>query len=259
MMKNIFYSLSLLILLISCSSPTPYGKPEVDPIEIQKNFMDWWTYHYKSVMLSRDFVGLDSNAKEISKEEFLKALNDGGFIPIRLESKNKAIFYYKLFKIEPTSDTSIQATIAEEAFSTIQNYKKEGKPFPVFSFKDLDDNLITNENLKGKIVVVKCWFIHCVACIAEFPEVNKMAMKYKDRKDIVFISLAEDSPEQLKAFLIKKPLLYSVVPNLKMYMNTTLKINGFPTHFIVNKKGIIKKVTSNYHDLEVALEQVSKE
>jgi thiol-disulfide isomerase/thioredoxin len=62
---------------------------------------------------------------------------------------------------------------------------KGGKPFPVFSFKDLDDNLITNENLKGKIVVVKCWFIHCVACIAEFPEVNKMAMKYKDRKDIV--------------------------------------------------------------------------
>jgi hypothetical protein len=42
--EKYFYSLSLLILLISCSSPTPYGKPEVDPIEIQKNFMDWWTY-----------------------------------------------------------------------------------------------------------------------------------------------------------------------------------------------------------------------
>jgi hypothetical protein len=101
-----------------------------------------------------------------SKEEFLKALNDGGFIPIRLGLKQSDLFY-KLFKIEPTSDTSIQATIAEEAFSTIQNYKRR-KTFPVFSFKDLDDNLITNENLKGKIVVVKCWFIHCVACIAEF-------------------------------------------------------------------------------------------
>jgi thiol-disulfide isomerase/thioredoxin len=258
MMKNVFYSLPFFILLISCSSPSPYGKPEVNSLEIQKNFMDWWTYHYNNVMLSRDFVGLDANSKEISKEEFLKSLNDGGFIPIRLKSTNKEIFYYKLFKIEPTSDTSIQATIAEEAFNTIQNYKKEGKPFPVFSFKDLDGNLITNENLKGKTVVIKCWFIHCVACIAEFPEVNKMAMKYKNRKDIVFISLAEDSPDQLQAFLRKKPLLYSVVPNLKTYMNRILQINGFPTHFIVNKNGIIEKVTSNYHDLEVALEKVSQ-
>ena len=257
-MKNIFYSLSFFILLISCSSPTSYGEPEVNPFEIQKNFMDWWAYHYDNVMLSVDFIGLDANSKEITKEEFLKALADGGFIPIRLASTDKNIFYYKLFKIEATSDTSIQATIAEEAFNTMQNYKKEGKPFPVFSFKDLDGNLITNENLKGKIVVIKCWFIHCVACIAEFPEVNEMALKYKNRKDIVFISLAEDSPEELKAFLIKRPLLYSVVPNLKIYMNNTLQINGFPTHLIVNKNGIIEKVTSKHQDLEVALENSSK-
>lgn len=257
-MKNIFYCLFFFTLLISCSSPNPYGEPEVNPVKVQKNFMDWWTYHYNNVMLSRDFVGLDTNAKEITKEKFLAALVDGGFIPIRLVSLNKETYYYKLFKINTTSDTSIQASIAEEAFNTMQNYKKEGKPFPVFSFKDLDGDLITNKNLKGKIVVVKCWFIHCVACISEFPEVNKIALKYKNRKDIVFISLAEDSPEQLKSFLIKRPLLYSVVPNLKIYMNETLQINGFPTHFIVNKNGTIEKVTSKYQDLEVALEKISQ-
>ncbi|MBU0940814.1 MAG: TlpA family protein disulfide reductase [Bacteroidetes bacterium] len=257
-MKKIIYSLTFIVLLISCSSPAPYGEPQVNPLEIQKSFMDWWTYHYNNVMLSRDFVGLDANSKEISKQEFLKALGDGGFIPIRLKSTNEEKFYYQLFKIETSSDTSIQATIAQESFTTLQNFKKEGTPFPKFSYKDLDGNLITNENLKGKIVVVKCWFIHCVACIDEFPQVNAMVAKYKNRKDIVFISLAEDSPEQLRAFLIKRPLLYSTVPNLKTYMNTTLQINGFPTHFIVNKQGVIEKVTSNYHDLEVALDKVSK-
>ena len=258
-MKNILYTITFLFLLTSCSSPKPYGEPEASPIEIQQNFMDWWTYHYKNIMLSRDFVGLDSNEKEISKEEFLKLLGDGGYIPIRLKSANEKMFYYKLFKIEASSDTSIQATIAEEAFTTMQNFKKEGKPFPEFSFKDLDGNLITNENLKGKVVVIKCWFIHCVACIEEFPQVNAMVEKYKSRKDIIFVSLAEDSPEELKAFLVKRPLQYSVVPNLKEYMNQTLQINGFPTHFIVNKEGIIEKVTSNNHDLEVALEQVTSE
>jgi hypothetical protein len=43
--------------------------PEVDPNEI-KNFMDWWSYQYNEIMLSRDFVALDSNSKEISKRLF---------------------------------------------------------------------------------------------------------------------------------------------------------------------------------------------
>jgi cytochrome oxidase Cu insertion factor (SCO1/SenC/PrrC family) len=71
--------------------------------------------------------------------------------------------------------------MAETAFNEIQNLKKEGK-FPDFSFKDLNGNLITNESMKGKIVVIKCWYIHCAACIKEFPEVNNLVRKYKDRK-----------------------------------------------------------------------------
>lgn len=257
-MKKIFYALSLVVIFTSCTSQTKLGNPEVNPSEIQRKFMDWWTYQYNEIMLSRDFVALDSNSKEITKETFLKVLSEGNYIPIRLES-DKDVFYYKLFKIEPTSDTSIKASISEVAFNEIQNYKKEGEPFPEFSFKDLNDNLITNENLKGKIVVVKCWYIHCAACVKEFPEVNQLVEEYKNRKDIVFISLAEDSPEQLKPFLVRKPLSYSVVPNMKTYMNLTLQLNAFPTHFIINKEGLIVKVLSDSKSLEVALAKASKD
>tara|TARA_R110002126_G_scaffold144128_1_gene290131 strand:+ start:969 stop:1742 length:774 start_codon:yes stop_codon:yes gene_type:complete len=257
-MKKVFITLCLLLLFASCSGQSPFGKPEVSSVKIQTQFMNWWTYQYNNIMLSRDFIALDSNSKEITKAHFLKELSDGNYIPIRLES-NSALFYYKLFKIDPNSDTSIKATIVETAFNEIQNLKKEGEPFPAFSFLDLKGNLITNENLKGKIVVIKCWYIHCAACIKEFPEVNQLVDKYKDRKDIVFISLAEDSPEQLNVFLARKPLSYSVVPNMKTFMNLTLQLNAFPTHIIINKEGFMVKVVSNYASLEVALDKVSKE
>jgi hypothetical protein len=55
---KIFY-LALFLYCISCSSPTSYGDPEVNSLEIQKNFIDWWTYYYDNVMLARDFIGLD--------------------------------------------------------------------------------------------------------------------------------------------------------------------------------------------------------
>ena len=256
-MKRISYILFLFIALTSCSQKAEYGKPKVNPKEVQQKFMKWWTYYYDEILLSSDFNALDENSKPISKEAFLTKLTDGKFIPIELESTNNMTFY-KLFAIESTSDSSIKATIVERAFSELQNYKKEGKQFPTFSFKDLNGNLITNATMKGKVIVIKCWFIHCVACIEEFPQVNALANRYKNRTAVQFISFAEDAPEQLNAFLTKKPLNYTTVPNLKVYMNEVLQINGFPTHFIIDKEGKIVKVTSSLKSLEVALEEELK-
>jgi hypothetical protein len=73
------------LFVIVCSCQSKLGDPEVNPNEIQK-FIDWWSYQYNEIMLSRDFVALDSNSKEISKETFLKELSEGSSIPIRLES-----------------------------------------------------------------------------------------------------------------------------------------------------------------------------
>ncbi len=252
-----FISLITLLLIFTISTAqNKFGNPEVDPIQIQKTFQDWSAYN-KKIMLSRDFTALDASSKEISKESFLDQLANGNFIPVRLKSE-AAIYIYKLFKIQPKSDTSIKATINQIGFDAYKNYKIEGTAFPKFSFKDLDGNLVTNESMKGKIIVIKCWYIHCTPCIREFPQVNKLVSAYKDRKDIVFMSLAEDSPEQLKTFLARKPLLYSVIPNMKDYMNEALQLNSFPTHFILNKEGLISKVLPNFESLEVALAKESK-
>ncbi|OXB02428.1 TlpA family protein disulfide reductase [Flavobacterium pectinovorum] len=253
-----FISFIITFLIFNFSfSQTKFGNPEVDPIQIQKNFSEWSAYQSKKIMLSRDFVALDILSKEISKETFLDQLANGNFIPIRLKSDD-SIYYYKLFKIQPKADTSIKATINQIGFDAYKNYKMEGTAFPDFSFKDLNGNVVSNESMKGKIIVIKCWYIHCTPCIREFPQVNRLTEEYKDRKDIVFISLAEDSPEQLKTFLARKPLSYSVIPDMKVYMNESLQLNSFPTHFILNKEGLISKVLPNFESLEVALAKESK-
>lgn len=256
-MKKSFIILITFLVSTLSFSQIKFGNPEVDPTQIQKTYPEWSVYQNKKIMLSRDFTALDSSSKEITKESFLDQLANGYYIPIRLKSEAN-IYVYKLFKILPKTDTSIKATINQIGFDAYKNYKMEGTAFPKFSFKDLDGNLVTNESMKGKIIVIKCWYIHCTPCIREFPQVNKLTEEYKDRKDIVFMSLAEDSAEQLKTFLARKPLLYSVIPDMKEYMNNALQLNSFPTHFIINKEGIISKVLPNFESLEVALEKESK-
>lgn len=256
MQKSISFIIAFLIFSTSFAQSN-HETPEVDPIQIQKIYTDWSAYQSKNIMLSRDFIAFDSNSKEISKESFLNQLANENFIPIRLKSDDSK-YYYKLFEIQPNSDTSIKATINQIGFDAHKNFEMEGTQFPKFSFRDLNGNLVSNESMKGKIIVIKCWYIHCTPCIKEFPQVNKLAQEYKERKDILFISLAEDAPEKLKAFLDKRPLAYSVIPNMKVYMNEALQLNSFPTHFILNKEGIIAKVLPNFESLEVALEKESK-
>ncbi|KQB39771.1 TlpA family protein disulfide reductase [Flavobacterium aquidurense] len=256
-MKKSITIIITFLFFTSSFAQNKFGNPEVDPIQIQKTFGDWSVYQSKKIMLSRDFTAIDLNSKEISKEAFLDQLANGNFIPIRLKSED-SVYYYKLFQIQPKSDTSIKATINQIGFDAYKNFEMEGKPFPKFSFKDLNGNLISNESMKGKIIVIKCWYIHCTPCIREFPQVNKLVEEYKNRKDILFISLAEDSPEQLKTFLARKPLSYDVIPDMKVYMNEALQLNSFPTHFILNKEGMIAKVLPNFESLEVALAKESK-
>lgn len=256
-MKNYFYSLVAILFLLSCNGQSQYGDPKVDVKEIQRSFKDWWNYYYKDIMLSKDFVAIDTQYNTITKEAFLQELIQGKTMPIELESNDGKI-YYKLFAIQPDADTSISAVITESAFNEYAYYKMEGKPFPDFNFKDLNGNTVDNKFFKGKITIIKCWYIHCTTCVKEFPQVNGLVKKYQNRNDILFVSLAEDTPEQLQKFLSKKPLLYIVIPNMKQYMNEVLQLNAFPTHFILDKDGKIVKVLSNYESLEYALKNIIK-
>ena len=135
----------------------------------------------------------------------------------------------------------------------------EGKKIPKFNFKDLKSKIYNSETTKDKIVVLKFWFIHCQKCVEEMPNLNKLVKKYKDRNDIVFLSLAFDKNEELKKFLTKKAFYYPVVGNQKNYLLQDLEIESFPTHMIINKKGLISKVVNSYEELEIALKkEISK-
>jgi thiol-disulfide isomerase/thioredoxin len=253
---RIFLLVMSILMLTSCHKNSEYGNPEVDISIIQKNFMNWWDYYSNNIILSSDFIPLDENSKIINKENFLKLLTSGNYIPIKLNSSDKLI-YYKLYKLEPISDASIKPTIINESSYSFENFKREGSEFPEFNFKDLDGNVYNKETTKEKIIVLKCWFIHCHQCVQEMPELNKLVKEYGNRKDIIFISLATDTNQELEIFLTKKTFNYAVIPNQKSYITETLNISTYPTHLIINKKGLISKVVSNYKELSIGLKKES--
>lgn len=242
----------VLMATISCSKKPNYGSPNVDFESIKKSQSLWWTYHNKNIVLSSNFIALDNLLNRISKDLFMKELTTGNFIPLKLISKDS--IYYQLFKLDKTSDKSIPDVVKSVAEEASKNFRMEGTAFPKFNLKDLNGVEYTNENTKGKVVVLKCWFIACAPCIEEFPRLNELVEKYKNRTDVVFISLAFDSKEKLEPFLLKKPFHYAVVPDQKQFTFYDLDVKSYPTHIIIDKNGIIRKVVTAADEMIDALE-----
>jgi peroxiredoxin len=253
-MKKIITLCVLLFALLNfsfcASNPgTPVEKPE-DILKSDHSFVSYITQTLS--MLTENYTAYDTNDKEISKMEFLKQVNTGKYLYVLLNSTDNKT-YFKLYELHGTKELTYGQTIYAYMRGTYDGYLRVGKKFSNFDFTDINGNHYTNENTKGKILVIKYWFIHCGACVAEMPELNKLVQQYKNRKDILFISVAPDSAAQLKVFFSKTRFDYANVGDQRAFINDDLKIDEFPTHFIINKQGIIVNVVGKPEEIDYSL------
>lgn len=227
---------------------------DVVPSELEKDYGLWRNYNTENIELSYEFTPIDENDNIIEKEEFLNQLKTGLYIPLQVKDKH---ITYKLHKLSETSDKKITRTI--KSFSTIAyNYlKKEGEQLPTFHFTDLTGNQYSSESTKGKIMVIKCWFIHCVVCVQEFPELNELYDRYESNGNVLFLSLAFDKEDKLKKFLIKKEFRYPVVAEQKDYMTKKLALKQYPSHIIIDEEGNIVKIVNNVKALVTTLNKLT--
>ncbi|MEO8795927.1 MAG: TlpA disulfide reductase family protein [Daejeonella sp.] len=233
-------------------------KIDVEPENILKDFKTWYEYHYYNIKLAQDFLPKNENSQKISKSEFLKELNTGKFAAFKTEIVDN-VPSYQLYRIKKV-DESMSAVIRQLAQIETDHFNLEGKEIVNYHFTDLNGKKYSRSSAKGKIVLLKCWFIACKACVEEFPELNMLVEKYKDHKDIEFISLASDKALSLDKFLKKKEFKYEVVPEVGAFMTKDLNVTAYPTHFLINRNGHIVKVSNNIHDILPFLErEISKE
>lgn len=253
----------LLLLLITCffgcstSSKeekvltTDYGSVKALQTHLEKDKMTWWTYHKKNIILSTEFKPLDPDGNDITKKEFLEKLDTGDFIVLDVMDESQEA-YYQLLSISENAAEAITGMVEVDGYAALQHFLEEGKQFPSYNFTDIEGNSYSNKDLYGKTVFIKTWFIACAPCIEEMPDLNKLVNEYSNRDDVVFISLALDKPEALKEFLTKRKFDYKVVSEQGDFIYENLVNLAYPTHFIIGPDGAIKKVVSNFEELDLA-------
>lgn len=120
---------------------------------------------------------------------------------------------------------------------------------------------ILSEN-KGKVIYLDCWATWCGACIAEFPNSNKMMEELKNR-DVEFVYLCFKSEEkQWKAVLAEKQMKgkhYFLNDEQSAYFQQLLEISGYPTYAIIDKEGHIVRKGGAFRPSREGTDKIIKE
>jgi thiol-disulfide isomerase/thioredoxin len=139
--------------------------------------------------------------------------------------------------------------VGEQIKGTRKMRDAVGKPVELAG-TTVDGKPFTTKDWKGKVIFVDFWATWCGPCLAELPRVKKTYLEYHPKGlEILGVSCDRDVDE-LKAFLAKNkdmpwPQLYDAKKNPELQWSPLAKewgINGIPTMFLIDKKGVLRSV-----------------
>jgi len=76
-----------------------------------------------------------------------------------------------------------------------------GRKAANFSFPDRNGKMVSLSDFKGKVVLVDVWATFCGPCLELVPALNKLEAELHDRKDVIFIGVAQDGPRAKDTWL----------------------------------------------------------
>jgi thiol-disulfide isomerase/thioredoxin len=110
-----------------------------------------------------------------------------------------------------------------------------GEPAPAWSVVDFKGKKHSLKKYKGKVVVLDFWYKNCPWCIRSMPALKRVAERFKD-KPFAIIGMNVDKNED-DALLVMDTLQLNYVNVKAGETNKLYSVTGYPTLFIIDKKG----------------------
>ena len=173
------------------------------------------------------------------------------FLSYKYNDTNKELKKYKeyykdlsiMYLNEVIEAPKLEAPTAQDMKVTTIDFESN-----MLQFSDLENNIFTIQNFKGKNLFINYWATWCNPCLAEMPYMAELYEKYKDEEDIIFLYLSREKLDTIKNYIPKDENLqqlpiYKIITDDEFFATS-----GIPTTFIVNSDGevIVKDLGSAF-------------
>ncbi len=180
-------------------------------------------------LLERESVGEEAGASK-SRTARLKRYGLSLLVILGIVA---ALYYFDEGRAQSASFTSVQVEGSGQA-------PRIGEPAPDFLVTDPDGNTYRLSDLRGKPVWLNFWASWCPPCRAETPDLEAVYEEKKaDGLVVLGISLGEQVPA-VKSYVEAAGITYRIGMDSNTRIAGLYRINGLPTHFFIDKDGIIR-------------------
>lgn len=114
---------------------------------------------------------------------------------------------------------------------------------PNLYLKTLNNKILTNTDVKGKVVLLDFWYTSCGLCLIKMPYVEKLAEQYKDNQKIMIIVVGMSKTESFEAqkkWIEKNKYQLMFTYDTSDTLSQQLNFNGAPFEAILDKNGIVR-------------------
>jgi cytochrome c biogenesis protein CcmG, thiol:disulfide interchange protein DsbE len=120
-----------------------------------------------------------------------------------------------------------------------------GAPAPDFSLAARGGAAASVGAHAGKVVLVDFWATWCEPCRSSFPEYQALSARYADR--LVVLGISEDDEEQgIDRFAEDTGVRFPLAWDGDKSVARRYQINGMPTLFIIDQRGLVRFVHSGF-------------
>ncbi len=152
------------------------------------------------------FMGLysenDKSKKELNKfliEHNGHLTSSLALLPQLSFDADSALILGTLAKIKQSNPADTLADAYLKKMRSAQEKRKKmeiGQIAPDFSIADESGKPVSPKDFMGKVLVIDFWASWCGPCRAEIPKMKEIYKDYKDRGDVVFLSISIDSKKE---------------------------------------------------------------
>lgn len=115
------------------------------------------------------------------------------------------------------------------------------KPAPAFTLPDYPDRKqVSLADYRGKVVLINFWYPSCGPCRGEFPTLQRVLDKYKDRGfEILSLNVLPEEHEFVMPYLTKNRFTFRPLETTTDWAEQTYNARGYPTNLLVDGEGRI--------------------
>lgn len=126
-------------------------------------------------------------------------------------------------------------------------FASNAQPMPPFLVNDLDGQLISTAQLRGKVVLVNFWATWCPPCQEEIPEMMELQKQFQSKLEIIGVSMDDGPPDGVKQFAQKIGMNYPVVMGSDALSEEYGGVPALPTTYVVDPEGrVVQKHVGLY-------------